>query len=283
MNTREIRKRVLPPGWYPADENETRSILNQWEESIQAPEAQTGVAAIVPHAGWSFSGKLAYKTMRLLNSSSKIVVVIGGHMRPGDGIAIAEESYFETPFGPVPAAEEFKDKLYEQADVKIDRNPDNTVEVQLPIVRYLFPEAEIVWLRVGAGREAVQLGRICAGIAGTLGETVSLIGSTDLTHYGPNYGFAPKGVGPAAVEWAQQDNDAGIIQQMLEMKPDDVLHWGNRQKAACSAGAAAAAIEFAAKMGTEEGVLVGYESSYSVHPNSSFVGYAGVIYLSADK
>ena len=273
----------MPPGWYPADEKETVSVLEKWEEAIQEPEAQTGVAAIVPHAGWSFSGKLAYKTLRLLNPDSEVLVVIGGHMRPGDGIAIAEETYFETPFGPVPAAEEFKEKLFEQADVKIDRNPDNTVEVQLPIVRYLFPHAKIVWLRVGAGNEAVQLGRLCAGIAGTLTQTVSVIGSTDLTHYGPNYGFAPKGIGREAVEWAQQENDAGIIQQMLEMNPEDVLHWGNRQKAACSSGAAAAAIEFAAKMGCEEGVLIGYDSSYSIHPDSSFVGYAGIIYPSADK
>ncbi len=283
MDTRKVRKRVLPPGWYPADEKETISVLKKWEDSLSEPDAQLGIAAIVPHAGWSFSGKLAYKTMRLLNPDSKVVVVIGGHMRPGDGIALAEESYFETPFGPVPAADEFKDLLIEQTDVKIDRNPDNTVEVQLPIVRYLFPDAEIAWLRVGSGREAMQLGRICAGIAATLHKPLSVIGSTDLTHYGPNYGFAPKGIGPEAVKWAQQENDAGIIQQMLEMKPREVLSWGNRQKAACSAGAAAAVIEYAAHMGCEEGVLVGYDSSYSVHPDSSFVGYAGVIYHSTDK
>ncbi len=283
MNTDSIRKRVLPAGWYPSGQKETERTIEEWEKSIKAPATQSGIAAVVPHAGWMFSGKLAYKAIRLLDPQCKVVVIVGGHMRPGDGIAMAEEKYFETPFGPVPAAYEYGEKLREQLEVKIDRIPDNTVEVQLPIVRYLFPNAQILWLRVGAGQEAVKLGRVCGGISGAMGKKVCLIGSTDLTHYGPNYGFAPKGIGPKAVEWAQQENDGTIIKHMLEMSSDDVLKWGNQQKAACSSGAAVTAIEYAAAFGCEEGVLVGYDSSYSHHPDSSFVGYAGIIYSKADK
>ncbi|MFO7730146.1 MAG: AmmeMemoRadiSam system protein B [Spirochaetia bacterium] len=283
MDNRDVRKRTLPLGWYPVDEKETMRVLENWEKSLEAPGIQSGMSAVVPHAGWSFSGKLAYKTLRHLNPASKIVIIAGGHMRAGDGTAVAGEQYFETPFGPMPAAEDFKKKLGEQIAIKADKSADNTVEVQLPIVRYLFPEAKVLWLRVEAGEEAIELGRVCAGIAGTLSETVSMIGSTDLTHYGPNYGFAPKGIGPEAVEWAQQENDGGIIKHMLQMQSEDVLHWGNQRKAACSPGAAVAAIEFASAYGCEEGLLTGYDSSYSLHPDSSFVGYAGIVYSNADK
>ena len=283
MNDRDVRKRVLPPGWYPANEKDTVHVIKNWEESMEAPGIKSGMAAVVPHAGWSFSGKLAYKTLRQLYPESKVVIVVGGHMRAGDGIAIADEQYFETPFGPMAAAEDFKKRLRELITVKEDKAVDNTVEVQLPIVRYLFPEAQFLWLRVGAGEEAIELGRVCAGIAGTLSKKVCMIGSTDLTHYGPNYGFAPKGIGPEAVKWAQQENDEGIIKSMLQMQSEDVLYWGNERKAACSPGAAVAAIEFAASHGCEEGILTGYESSYSLHPDSSFVGYAGIVYSNADK
>jgi len=283
MNMRNVRKRTLPPGWYPADEKETVRVMNNWEKSMESPGIQTGMSAVVPHAGWSFSGKLAYKTLRQLYPESKIVIIVGGHMRPGDGTAIANEKSFETPFGPMSAAEEFKNKLKDQIPLKADNAADNTVEIQLPIVRYLFPEAEVLWIRVGAGEEAVELGRVCAGIAGTLSERVCMIGSTDLTHYGPNYGFAPKGIGQQALEWAQQENDGGIIKHMLQMQSENVLYWGNQRKAACSPGAAVAAMEFAVAHGCEEGVLTGYDSSYSIHPDSSFVGYAGIVYSNADK
>lgn len=283
MSTDKVRKRILPPGWYPSSQKETEVKFEKWENTINAVPNQMGTAAIVPHAGWVFSGKLAYKTIRRINPECEVVLVVGGHMRPGDGVALAEEEYFETPLGPIHAAIDYRERLIDQLDVKVDSVPDNTVEVQLPIVRYLFPNAEIVWIRVGAGDEAVNLGRVCAGISGTLSAKVCMIGSTDLTHYGPNYGFAPKGIGSEAVNWAQQENDAGIIQQMLEMNSQEVLRWGNERKAACSAGAAVAAIEYAAAYGCEEGVLVGYESSYSFNPDSSFVGYAGITYSNALK
>src|SRR6056297_1206216 len=283
MSDRNVRKRILPPGWYPANEEDTVHVIKNWEKSLEAPGIQSGMSAVVPHAGWSFSGKLAYKTLRQLDPESKVVIIVGGHMRAGDGIAVAGEQYFETPFGPMAAAEDFKKRLRELITANEDKAADNTVEVQLPLVRYLFAEAQVLWLRVGAGEEAVELGRVCAGIAGTFSEKVCMIGSTDLTHYGPNYGFAPKGIGQESLKWAQQENDAGIIQQMLEMNSQEVLRWGNERKAACSAGAAVAAIEYASAYGCEEGVLVGYESSYSFNPDSSFVGYAGITYSNAER
>jgi len=283
MSNDKVRKRVLPPGWYPNNQKETEEKFEKWENGINTVQEQTGIAAIVPHAGWVFSGKLAYKTIRRINPECEVVLVVGGHLRAGDGVAVAEEQFFGTPLGPIQAADEYRNRLIDQLDIKADSVPDNTVEVQLPIVRYLFPRAEIVWLRVGAGEEAVNLGKVCAGISGSFSEKVCMIGSTDLTHYGPNYGFAPKGIGQESLKWAQQENDAGIIQQMLEMNSQEVLRWGNERKAACSAGAAVAAIEYASAYGCEEGVLVGYESSYSFNPDSSFVGYAGITYSNAER
>src|SRR6056297_1856483 len=125
MNENKVRKRILPPGWYPSAEKETVRVLKNWEKSLEAPGIQSGMSAIVPHAGWSFSGKLAYKTLRQLNPESKVVIIVGGHMRAGDGTAVADEQYFETPFGPMAAAEEFKKKLGEQIAAKADKDADN--------------------------------------------------------------------------------------------------------------------------------------------------------------
>ena len=37
------------------------------------------------------------------------------------------------------------------------------------------------------------------------------IGSTDLTHYGPKYGFTPEGAGLSGIEWAKEANDKSFI------------------------------------------------------------------------
>ncbi|MDY7028247.1 MAG: AmmeMemoRadiSam system protein B [Spirochaetota bacterium] len=277
------RRRVLPFGWYPSDRAAAERVFQQWEENIQTGRDLNGFAAIVPHAGWSFSGELAYRTMRMLDPEEDVVVVIGGHMMPGSGVVAAFEETIETPLGPLEVAGGLLELLKKQLPIEYDRTPDNTVEVQLPMIKHLFGTASVVWLRVGAGEEAIELGRTIAGAAHEYGGKVCVVGSTDLTHYGPNYGFTPRGTGRQALEWARKENDAGIIQQMVEMNPRKVLEWGEQHKAACSAGAAAAAIECASAWGCEEGILIGYENSYSIHPDSSFVGYAGVIYSNRES
>jgi MEMO1 family protein len=57
-----------------------------------------------------------------------------------------------------------------------------------------------------------------------------------------------------------------------------MLALAGRERSACSAGAALAAVSFAREMGVREGKLVRYMTSYDVHPAESFVGYAGVLF-----
>ena len=276
-----LRKRILPAGWYPASKNGVTEMLDEWkkewEQEGKSP-SKNAVSAIVPHAGWAFSGKLAFKTMLYIGADYDTVVVVGGHMAAGEGVVAAEESGFETPLGDVENDGELVRAIAEEMHVGSDRVPDNTVEVNLPFVKYLFPKSRVVWLRTGAGDEAKRAGKACAAAAGKLGRKVCLVGSTDLTHYGPSYGFMPKGRGEAAFRWAKDENDASVIEAMVSMDADEVLRLGNSEKAACSSGAAAAAVEFARASGVTSGRLVGYASSHDLHPGDSFVGYAGIIY-----
>ena len=56
------------------------------------------------------------------------------------------------------------------------------------------------------------------------------------------------------------------------------MHTALSSHNACCPGAAAAAIAAIRRGGVERGFLVDYTTSYDRHPDSSFVGYAGVIY-----
>ena len=61
---------------------------------------------------------------------------------------------------------------------------------------------------------SIGIGRRTAEIALELGKKILILGSTDLTHYGYNYGFTPKGTGEAAVEWVKNENDRKIVDLM---------------------------------------------------------------------
>ena len=51
-----------------------------------------------------------------------------------------------------------------------------------------------------------------------------------------------------------------------------------RERSACSAGGALAAVSFARESGIRKGSLVRYATSLEIRPAESFVGYAGILY-----
>ncbi len=281
MKSKNIRCRSLPGAWYPETPEQVYRVIKTWSGGKPPVLRRNLLAAIVPHAGWSFSGQLAWNTVSVF-PETETVIVVGGHLHEGSGILMAEESEFETPLGSIAADLSFREELRKSIEgsalIREDRAFDNTVEVQLPIIRFCFPEARLVWLRTGAGAEAMVLGEKAAAAAKSSGKKTVLIGSTDLTHYGPAYSFEPAGSGDDAYRWAREINDQAIIEAMLEMSEETVLEHAKQNRSACSPGAAAAAISFAKNMGASRAEMAGYENSYEKSPGDSFVGYAGIRY-----
>ena len=272
-----VRRRYLPPGWYPGAEEKAREAIENMERSIK-PEPARGIAGIVPHAGWEFSGGLAFEVLSRISRTMDTIVIIGGHLGPADGILCAFEDSYETPFGLVPADFELLAAIRAAVPVTEDRSADNTVEVQLPFVKYLFPLAKVLGMRASPSLEADRLGKALAEAARGLGRKVGVAGSTDLTHYGSSYGFAPAGSGNRALRWVKEVNDHRIIESLLAMEFDTALERALSERSACSAGGALAALSFARENGVREGKLLRYSTSFDVHPGDSFVGYAGILY-----
>jgi len=276
-----LRRRMLPPGWYPDDPEGVLGLVAEWSRS-RAPKIGA-IAAIAPHAGWAYSGSIAHLGIRSLGDAETIAV-IGGHLPGSSPPLAATEEAFETPLGAIMADVELKAALFASlAERKprgpalaADDRPDNTVEVQLPLVKALFPQARLLWLRAPNGQSALALGAALAEAAGKLGRKLACIGSTDLTHYGPAYGFSPAGRGEAAERWVRERNDKAFLQAILSMDASAVVERGEEDRSACSSGAAAAALAFALGSGAKRAELLGYATSLDTRKDESFVGYAAV-------
>jgi len=272
-----LRKRYLPPGWYPGSADRTREAIERMEKAVP-PHASHGIAGIVPHAGWEYSGSVAFEVFSRISRSMDTIVIIGGHLGPADGILCAFDDAYETPLGPIDADVALLEEIRAAMPVREDRYADNTVEVQLPFVHYLFPSARVLGMRASPSLDAGRLGAVLAGAARKLGRAIGVAGSTDLTHYGTNYGFSPAGSGESALRWVRDTNDRRFIESLLAMDSDAALERALRERSACSAGGALVAMSFARESGIRQGTLVRYATSFDVHPAESFVGYAGVLY-----
>jgi AmmeMemoRadiSam system protein B len=225
---------------------------------------------------------MAARALLSLKKDVDTVVVIGGHL-PGDMCPlIAEEDAVETPLGNIPMDAEFQINLGYSLECLPDRYADNSVEVQLPMVRYFFPEAKLLWLRFPADIYSFEMGKEIARIAEKLGRRLVVLGSTDLTHYGENYGYKPRGGGEKALAWVRDVNDAGFIAAVKAGNPGAILDRAKEDRSACSAGAVLGTLGFVQSLTRESGVpaaeLLAYGTSAGVDPGEgevpdSFVGY----------
>jgi AmmeMemoRadiSam system protein B len=296
-----MRRRRLPPGWYPEDRRGIEKMLETWklekidksglgsqEPGDMSNDSHQAVSAIAPHAGWVFSGRLAALSIAAIGAVETIVV-IGGHVGAHSPILYAQEDSFETPLGPISADRELfmavESALGDESAVSgvpiilhADDLSDNTVEVQLPLVKAFLPDARIIWLRAPNGRNAIALGRALAAAAKRKDRKVACLGSTDLTHYGSAYGFSPAGKGKAAETWVRTVNDKAFIDALLNMDADTALRQGEENRAACSSGAAVAALTFAFASGARSAKLLDYSTSLDSRKDESFVGYASLAY-----
>jgi len=271
--------------WYPSRaaecEREIAGFLAEGR-TIKAPDRKLS-GGIVPHAGWYFSGSIACNVINLLKDRQPpdVVAVFGMHLHPGSDCYMMPEGAWETPFGEIPVAEKLAGELAKKFSFKLETpdrfTQDNTVELQLPFIKYFFPDAKIVAMGVPPDKSSLQIGKALVGIAGQIGVKVKVIGSTDLTHYGHNYGFTSKGTGKRALDWVRNENDRRVIDAMLALEPETVITEALANQNACCAGAAATAIEAAKNLGAIQAEEIAYGTSYDKSPGDSFVGYVGIV------
>jgi len=282
----DVRRADFAGSWYPAEasacEREIRRFLDDGQRSALAGAGFVG--GIVPHAGWFYSGSIACNVIHALATKPvpEVIIIFGMHLHPNSDLYIMADGAWETPLGEIGIHSALAHRLLELFEFQVEtgrrHHPDNTIELQLPFIKYFFPDVTI--LPIGAPPEArsLDVGRTAVDIARELGLRVKVIGSTDLTHYGPNYGFTAHGGGVEALDWVKNSNDNRIIDTIIAMDPKRVIDEALTHQNACCAGAAATTIAAAGRLGARQAQSLAYTTSYDKSPAESFVGYVGIVF-----
>ncbi len=281
-----IRKSILAGSWYPGSASGCEKEINNFlkDDSQKAASERVFTGGIAPHAGWYFSGSIACNVIHCLKDQNPpdVFVVFGMHLHTGSPAYIMTEGGWETPFGVMEIegtlATELVEKFSFQIETTENFSQDNTIELQLPFIKYFFEDAKLVPIGVPPTKQSLKIGKAVADISKRLGLRIKIVGSTDLTHYGPNYGLVTKGTGSAALDWVRNENDRRVIDAMLDMDPHTVISEALSNHNACCSGAAAAAIAAAKQLGAEKAETIAYSTSYDKSPGDSFVGYVGIVF-----
>lgn len=281
-----MRPALLAGRWYPGEPGACRTAITAHALEVDLPPGSR-CGLIGPHAGWAFSGDCAGRGYRALQRSAPagvdLAVIFGSHRGPYGPNTVFRDDAWDTPLGAletdVALADEIAEALGFDDEPSRPMRPDNAVELHLPFVRAFFPDAKLLMLGVEASRRAMDVGRTVGEDVRAAGRRAVFVGSTDLTHYGPNYGWAPHGGGADAVRWVREENDRGFIDALLADAPARAVDHAGEEQSACCPGAAVAALEAArAHAGAVHPVLVDHYLSYDVRPDASFVGYASIVF-----
>ena len=73
-------------------------------------------------------------------------------------------------------------------------------------------------------------------------------------------------------------NDKRAVDLMVNMDEQGVIKDALENHNACCSGAAGSAIAAAKELGANKGSKIIYSTSYDIRPDSSFVGYVGIVF-----
>jgi MEMO1 family protein len=96
-----IRRPAVAGSFYPAHPTTLRRTLAQLLSPLTEEKDRIQVrGAVVPHAGYLYSGKTAGKVYRLLHIPPTVVLIGPNHFGVGHTVATFASGSWETPLGP---------------------------------------------------------------------------------------------------------------------------------------------------------------------------------------
>src|SRR3989344_956803 len=275
-----IRKPIVAGQFYPDDkaelEKQVKKFLLVMGKEIKKENAK---AAIVPHAGYDFSGKLAGKAFSIIPHKKDFILLGVNHSGQGGKVCLSLED-FETPLGIVKNNKALGEKILtklkkEKINAEIneqDHAPEHSLEVQLHFLQISQKDFEIVPL-IFNNLEYEECRKTAEILSNFASDNICIIASSDFTHYGPAYRFAPF----YQPEKNLRKYDMDIALEILKNDPKGFYDKA-KKSTICGIYAISVLAEIA-RIKKWKAKLIDYYTSGDVLKEwSNAVGYAGIVF-----
>ncbi len=169
--------------FYPNNKEDILKLISSYKVPKSTYNSR---AIIVPHAGYKYSGELAFKGYSFLNKNIKNIFIFApSHYERIYGCVLSDCDEWETPLGNIETNTLLAKELLNFCECQINNmafEKEHSIETQLPIIKYLFPQAKIIPVLYG-----------CENFT-NISETIShfykdknngFIISSDLSHFYP--------------------------------------------------------------------------------------------------
>jgi AmmeMemoRadiSam system protein B/AmmeMemoRadiSam system protein A len=275
------RKPAFAGQFYSDDPAILKKQIEAFLKNAVPPKVDSAVAIIVPHAGYIYSGQIDVDGYNQVKQNKYDLIIILGtnHTTPGlTGIVIYPKGGFASPLGVAEIDSSASEKLL-KADKDVTANTsafdkEHSVEVQVPFIKYFFPDARILPLIV-AEPDIEMCKKFAKALVSSIGnKKVLVVTSSDLSHY-PQFDDAIK------VDNNTLKTIAGLNPKKIVEEMENELDKNTPQLVTCACGEAPilAAVSFANEVGANRASIISYSNSgYNpIGSANKVVGYGAVV------
>ena len=264
-----VREPVVAGQFYAGRAGALRKEVDSYllEETVRQPV----LGAVVPHAGYIYSGEVAGAVYSSMEAAPFYVILGPNHTGMGAPVAVMSPGSWRTPLGEVSIAGDLAavilDRCREAEEDEEAHAREHSIEVQLPFLQVSAGEFSFVPIALSEQPLDVyrELGGAVAEAVRKASGPVVILASSDMTHYEP------------AAAAKKKDNAA---LEAIEALDEELLVRRVRDLGITMCGCAAAAVMLAAvkELGATSARLVKYMTSGDRSGDQeSVVGYAGVV------
>jgi AmmeMemoRadiSam system protein B len=234
------------------------------------PGTRTVTGIIAPHAGYVYSGAIAGAAYASINMPATVLILGPNHHGVGANTALYPDGEWLTPLGPIQINSRLNDLLSQNIpSIKADsvaHEFEHSLEVQVPFIQYLRPDATVSALCLGHGDYA-SIKQIGEGIAAAIrdyGGDVLIVVSSDMTHY-------------ESADSAKR-KDGLALDRILNFDPEGLLQVCSSERITmCGAIPAAVMLVATRELGATQAKLIAYGTSGDITgDNRQVVGYAAL-------
>jgi hypothetical protein len=264
-----IRQAIASGQFYPSKKEDLDTLIKKLSpEKVQSRCRAKG--AIVPHAGYPFSGKVAIATLSKITAPKNIVMLGVNHTGLGKAFSLSEAESWQTPYGEVKVNHSLGKKILDSGSFiqkdSFAHKAEHSLEVELPILQYFFKNFQIIPISCSLSDQKTYEGvanQIYQGIKDNLTDTL-LLASTDLTHYEPDQ--------------IARKKDRKVIEAITELHPEKLIKQVRENDITMCGIAPVAIMLFCLVNQFKKAEVILYQTSGDATGNySSVVGYVGII------
>ncbi len=269
----DIRRPAVSGMFYPKSPSELASTIAGYFSEVEkkAVDGRPQVL-VVPHAGYTYSGKTAAYAYKLLEGEQydTVIVISPSHRVFYQGSSVYDGDGYETPLGVVEIDKEFSTKIASiHPKVYFSRmghgtgasRQEHSLEVQLPFLQVVLGQFKLVAI-VMCEQEEDTINALAETLAATVRGTNTLIViSTDLSH--------------EHSDKEARQLDVKIQNAVEDYNPDklwNLLESGKGE--ACGGGPLVAAMKASKRLGAHKTHILNYTTSAETTSDfSNVVGY----------